>query len=255
MRPLRERKIALELIGQGLTDLETSRRLGIPRSTVKTWRLNSESGGVTRQKQLDAKMCPMCGDDPIDEEAYSYLLGLYLGDGCLTGHSRNSWKLRIFQDASYTDLIQLCRETIDLVRGEGNSRTLARPGCVEIYSSWAHWICLFPQHGPGTKHKRVIELQDWQQKIADSEPEAFVRGLIHSDGCRYLNSIVHKTRSGRKTYRYPTYSFANRSADVFRIMSRALETIGVGYYVTERAIYIARRADVARLDQFIGPKS
>lgn len=152
MRPLRERATALDLIGQGLTDLEASRRLGIPRSTIKTWRLNSESvRGLSRQKQLDAKMCPTCGDVPINEEAYAYLLGLYLGDGCLTGHSRYSWKLRIFQDASYPGLIQLCRETIHHVRGEEKSGTLARPGCIEIYSSWAHWICLFPQHGPGTK--------------------------------------------------------------------------------------------------------
>jgi hypothetical protein len=39
------------------------------------------------------------------------------------------------------------------------------------------------------------------------------------------------------------------------IMRQALEAIGVGYYVTQRAIFIAKRADVARLDQFIGPKS
>lgn len=90
----------------------------------------------------------------------------------------------------------------------------------------------------------MIQLRNWQQKTADSEAESLIRGLIHSDGCRYLNSIVHKTRSGQKTYRYPTYSFANRSADVFKIMRRALEAIDVGYYATERAIFIARRRRV-----------
>jgi len=38
------------------------------------------------------------------------------------------------------------------------------------------WPCLFPQHGPGRKHERKIELAPWQEAIVDREPEQFIRG-------------------------------------------------------------------------------
>jgi hypothetical protein len=30
--------------------------------------------------------------------------------------------------------------------------------CLEVYSFSKHWPCLFPQHGPGRKHERKIQL-------------------------------------------------------------------------------------------------
>ena len=29
-------------------------------------------------------------------------------------------------------------------------------GCTDLATSWKHWPCLFPQHGPGMKHTRLI---------------------------------------------------------------------------------------------------
>jgi hypothetical protein len=49
--------------------------------------------------------------------------------------------------------------------------------------------CLFPQHGPGRKHERRIELTPWQQELVDLDPRPLVRGLLHSDGCRVLNWV------------------------------------------------------------------
>jgi hypothetical protein len=78
-----------------------------------------------------------------------------------------------------------------------------------------------------------------------------VRGLIHSDGCRVINRIRHP----RKTYEYPRYEFSNRSADIRRIFSDACDRLGVQWRVmTPFVISIARRASVAKLDTFIGPK-
>jgi hypothetical protein len=54
-------------------------------------------------------------------------------------------------------------------------------GCVVVNASWKHWPCLFPQHGPGKKHLRTIELVPWQREIAGKEPGRLLRGLIHSD--------------------------------------------------------------------------
>jgi hypothetical protein len=47
-----------------------------------------------------------------------------------------------------------------------------------------HWACLFPQHGPGRKHQRKIELAQWQEVIVRKYPGEFAKGLFHSDGWR-----------------------------------------------------------------------
>jgi hypothetical protein len=65
----------------------------------------------------------------------------------------------------------------------------AKIGCTEVASYSKHWICLFPQHGPGRKHERKIELTAWQQELIDRDPRPLLEGLIHSDGCRVNNWV------------------------------------------------------------------
>jgi hypothetical protein len=62
---------------------------------------------------------------------YAYLLGLYLGDGCLSLHARNVWRLRIFQDARYTGLVEECERAIHDVADRDAGR-FTREGCTEI---------------------------------------------------------------------------------------------------------------------------
>ncbi len=82
-------------------------------------------------------------------------------------------------------------------------------------------------------------------------PEALLRGLIHSDGWRGTNSVVVRG----KRYAYPRYNFSNASADIRRIFCDACDAVGVEWRVMNaRNISVARRASVARLDEFIGPK-
>ena len=84
-----------------------------------------------------------------------------------------------------------------------------------------------------------------------AEPRALVRGLIHSDGSRYV-AVVR--RRGR-TYRYERYSFAHRSDDIKAILCAHLDLLGIRWTrPNEKDIAIARKADVALLDAFIGPK-
>ena len=85
-----------------------------------------------------------------------YLLGLYLGDGMLTRMPGKAvWKLRIFQDARYVGLIAAGEHAMSAVSGRRAAST-PKIGCVDSHSHWKHWICLFPQHGPGPKHLRPI---------------------------------------------------------------------------------------------------
>jgi hypothetical protein len=114
------------------------------------------------------------------------------------------------------------------------------------------WPKLFPQHGPGRKHLRMIVLHEWQRKITRAYPERLIRGLMHSDGCRF---VARQPRRGR-VYAYPRYAFSNRSDDIKSILCDHLDLIGVQWTrPNDQQIQIARRADVARLDEFVGAKS
>jgi hypothetical protein len=97
-----------------------------------------------------------------------------------------------------------------------------------------------------------IALAPWQKELVLRHRELLLRGLIHSDGCRSINTIRHP----KKTYEYPRYQFSNRSVDIKRIFSDACDLLGIEWRVMNRwDISVARRASVARLDEFIGPKA
>jgi hypothetical protein len=194
--------------------------------------------------------CPRCDGATLDEPAYAYLLGLYLGDGCISRDPR-VFRLRIVQDARYPHLINLAKHAIARVRvGNGKVGTVKKVGCVEIYGYWKHWPCLFPQHGPGRKHLRAIVLTPWQMEIVDTYPRQLIRGLIHSDGCRTINRVWN----GR--YAYPRYFFTNNSDDILQIFRDTCNRVGIGNRNSKpNTISVAKRQDVATLDRFIGPKA
>ena len=183
----------------------------------------------------------------MDEPAYVYLLGLYLGDGCLSGHPRDVYRLRISLDAKYPNIVSECARAMAAVSRRRVGRVHAR-GCIVVNAWWKHWLCLFPQHGPRRKHERVIELLPWQREIARSHPGRLLRGLIHSDGCRILNRV-----NGTD---YPRYHFSNMSSDIRQIFCNACEDYGIRWTTCrEELLSVARRRDVARLDMVVGPKT
>ncbi len=209
---------------------------------------------------LEATRWPDCRAQPRDPNScvddrglgrdYVYLLGLYLGDGMLSPYHRGVWRLRIFQDSRYVGLIAACKSAILEVTGRSPGES-PKTGCVEIYSSWKHWLCLFPQHGPGPKHDRPIVLEDWQWLLVERYPQELVKGLIHSDGCRTINRI----RIRGRTYEYPRYFFTNHSDEIRAIFGTACDLIGVESRPNNRfVISVARRRSVEILETFIGPK-
>ena len=197
----------------------------------------------------------MCSETKIVQSAYMYLLGLYLGDGCLSRQSRNSWKLRIVQDARYMGLVALCADAMETVRGPGKARYVDRGTYIEIHSSWEHWLCLFPQHGPGPKHKRAVALNEWQLEQLAHHEKDLISGLIHSDGTHHINRVVRPTRAGMKTYSYERYQFKNRSDDIRGIFTDALDALGVRWTAGgHMTVSVARRDDVRFLSSFVSPK-
>ena len=201
----------LSLVAQGHNDCQISRTTGISRRTILDWR-HGRVPGQSEMRAASPRSCPRCEGGPLDEPAYSCLLGLYLGDGWLSRDPR-AYRLRIVQDARYPHLIRLATSINRVRDGKGKVGTARKVGCIEIYASWQHWPCLFPQHGPGRKHLRPIVLAAWQHRIVRSYPRQLLRGLIHSDGCRAINRV----RNGK--YAYPRYFFttarrtSSRSSD------------------------------------------
>lgn len=159
MRPSHEIERVLRLATGGMADRAISELTGIPRTTVRDW----------RRTRSPAERNRPCAPDPLKlpPEEYAYLLGIYLGDGCLTAYPRGVWKLRIFCDAKYTEIVDAVRHAIVSVRGAGIASVHRKgKGCVEVAMYWKHWPRLLPQHGAGPKWKRRIELVDWQEEIA-----------------------------------------------------------------------------------------
>lgn len=232
----------LSLARQDVSASRIARDTGIPRSTVREW-----VGGRTPRSLLQP--APSAVAAP---EAYSHLLGLYLGDGHVARLPR-TFMLRIFFDARYPGLIG---EAVRSVRAVAPSQRVAvfrqRPTrCVVLRCYWGRWPDWFPQHGPGRKHERAIELADWQRRITQDHPREFIRGLIHSDGARFENSVRH----GERRYRYPRYWFTNHSADIRGLLCEHLDLLGIPWRpVGTWSVSIARREAVAALDEFVGPK-
>jgi hypothetical protein len=130
-----------------------------------------------------------------------------------------------------------------------------RPGCQEVSSYSRHWPCLFPQHGPGKKHLRRIELQPWQQTIVNELPGEFVKGLFHSDGWRGVARVRRPLADGDHWYEYPRYLFVNLSQDILRLCGEALDRLEVQWRFSKpTSISVAKREAVARLDAHVGPR-
>jgi hypothetical protein len=113
-----------------------------------------------------------------------------------------------------------------------------------------------PQHGPGRKHERPIVLADWQELIVEEHPWCFLRGLLHSDGCRTVNRFEVKLPSGRVgRYEYPRWFFSNLSQDILGLFCRTCERLGIRWTRSNhRNISVSYRHSVALLEEHIGPK-
>ena len=127
---------------------------------------------------------------------------------------------------------------------------------VRLVASSPLWKWAFPQHGPGRKHERSIELIRWQRKITHAHARDLLRGLIHSDGCRTVNRFKTKLPSGRVApYAYPRYFFSNLSEDIRGIFCEHCELLGIRWTQSNpRNISVSHRESVALMDEFIGPK-
>jgi hypothetical protein len=195
---------------------------------------------------------------PPDEASYSHLLGLYLGDGHLAKYPR-TYRLVVTCDDAYPALIEACRLSIERTQLPRRVRVEHDPTrrFVRVVADSARWPAAFPQHGRGRKHERKIELADWQRAVVDRFPQEFLRGLLHSDGCRTINRFKTKLPSERiAEYAYPRWFFSNRSADIRGLFCEYCDRLGIRWTQSNpRNISVSHRDSVARLDSFVPAKS
>ncbi len=212
MRPLQDVAVVLELGGNGLHASEIARRTGIPRATVRDWL----AGRIPRKARTQGGTtisCEACGapEHRFADLPPAYVLPARLVPGRRL-HLGASPRRLPAQGESRSSVPGHCRRVRSsdppanpgrrVHRLNRRSSYTGRPEYthVEVSSYSKTWPCLFPQHGPGRKHHRPIELAGWQQEMVAGHPELLLRGLVHSDGCRFINTgrasgAIRATRS------------------------------------------------------------
>lgn len=230
---------------------EASRLLNISRATIRDYYNRFSNGELLETKPVSLLEILLL--DQSKQEAYAYLLGLYLGDGHITKtkslkNGNEVYKFRIFQDAKYVNLIQLCIDKMKKVF-ETEVNVCNKTGCKEIICYKNNMTEIFPQHGPGKKHEREIVLRNWQKDIVRKYPKEFLKGLIHSDGCRYDIK--------QDEYEYVRYEISNLSQDILGYFDWACSLIDVDTrrHSCGKASVLRTKKDVDMFESFIGPKS
>lgn len=165
----------MALVKAGRSDREIEQRTGIPRRTISDWRRGRHQ--ILPRSRKDHGCAQEHDFSALPPEQYSYLLGLYLGDGCITRGNRGVWCMRVTLDSSYPGIIEECCAPLEAVLPGKRARRGPRRGsrCTDV-SMWSkHWPCFFPQHGPGRKHLRPISLEPWQDAIVAAFRRPFVK--------------------------------------------------------------------------------
>lgn len=221
------------LLRDGLTHTQVSKLMNIPRTTVRD---------MIKSKRLSSVSLT----NVVEPRAYSFILGMYLGDGHISKMNR-TWRIRIFQDAKYPNIV---KETEDALRKFhlNNKVTSFATGGTMITSMYSkHLVELFPQHGDGKKHERCLKLCDWQQEIVDTYAWDFLRGLIWSDGC------IHVHKKNKNT----AISLSNTSEEIHQMFIDVCHKLGIhpSHVPNTMTTYISKKNDVSKVLCHIDIKS
>lgn len=194
------------------------------------------------------------------KESYSYILGFYLGDGCLANAKGRSYTIMLANQADFYVMNKELMNSLQIIFPSKKVAFYKRPAsnCCDIKLTAINLGELFP-HGKGTKHTRKIELTDWQWEIVFAYPQKFIKGLIQSDGCRFSPRF-------KECPTYIIYQFSNCSEDIHKILQNVSDRIGLSYtfrsakrrikdnHAQSYMTSFNKKKDVETLDSFIGPK-
>jgi hypothetical protein len=256
MRSVEDIHRVFRLREAGRTPTDIACATGVSLSEVRRWLDTDELDLVgARGRSTDCDGPFGCSRRrELADQPYAYLLGQYLGDGHIVHNHRGVYRLEIACCATYPDIVEECATAIQGVLPSNKVGRRRHPGVMLVGCYSRHLPCLFPQHGSGPNHHRDIRLETWQEKIVlGDHPKLFLRGLLHSDGCRSINTVRGATGA---QYQYPRYQFSNRSHDIRQLFCTACDRLDIGWrQMNAHTISVATRSGVARLDEFVGPKS
>ena len=232
----------------GLNNSQLSKKFNIPRTTIKYWTENKYNNH-NHNENLKIKNI----DDYLigKNKCYSYILGIYLGDGCIS-KAKKSYKIRIALDEKYYNIIEECEKnfkelfpssSVGIYKVKNKNMYF-----VNVYS--CNLLELFPQHGDGLKYKRDIKLEKFQYDIIDDVQ--LIKGLIHSDGCLY--------KANNKGYISFFYNFTNMSKNIIDILCGSLDNININYKINKHKndvylVNIYKQKDFIKLYSLIGTKN
>ena len=172
----------LALVAQGANSCQISRLTGAPAKHDREVAAWSPSAAMRSEDPTPgAAACIRCSGYRLHpfprftEYSYAYLFGLYLGDGCLLRTGRAGvYRFNLSLDAKYPVIRDEAQAALAIVMpsSKASIRRHRHQQLVWVDSASKHWPCLLPQHGPGVKHRRLIELDDWQRAILDQHPVA-----------------------------------------------------------------------------------
>lgn len=198
------------------------------------------------------------------EEAYSYLLGFYLGDGCLQHDIKRKTRSYTFMISNQRSFTRMNQEIVHALQILFPNKTVKfynrkKSDCINIKLTAINLNLLFP-HGRGLKHTRKIELANWQEKMIEKYPKEFIKGIIESDGCRFAPRK-------KQCPSYIIYQFTNCSLDIHLLLQKFAKQIGLNFTFRERKniklkyrtpAYLTCFNDKKSfeiLESFIGPKN
>jgi len=240
MRTMDEYNNALKLRDNGLNNSQISRELNIPRRTIIDW----VSGKI---KIKDRYYKNITSDQIIDtiskEKSYSYILGVYLGDGHITKMAR-TYRIRIFQDTKYPGLIKLHGDELSNLLDKNKICLVknANSNCMVIVAYSCILPIIFPQHGAGRKHNRKIKLEEWQEEIIKRFPIEFISGLLYSDGCIFYSK-------GKLCY-----EFSNMSKNILEIFEWVCDLLNVKHTRTWKSVNIRKKSEVEKIAKLVPTK-
>ncbi|MEV8371956.1 transposase [Kribbella sp. NPDC056861] len=128
----RTRRLARQALAAGESLSSVSRRTGVSRATLRDWR--NKVGA-----EYEVVDCPLCAGRRPLAAPYAYLLGLYLGDGCLSEGKKQVYALRIACDTKYPRLIDEAATAIAVIHPSRPVHRIQAVGYTSLVSYWKHW--------------------------------------------------------------------------------------------------------------------
>lgn len=204
---------------------QIARELGVHYSTISYWVKNNFTSGSRNDVKNFSDILDICKNCAPH---YVYILGCYLGDGCINKLQRTQ-KLRIFSGSAHPSIIDDQIRSLNILFNQNKVNSIKHTSS-NMYTIIVHNNSLdqyFPQHGQGKKHDRNILLTDWQTELVEEHTDCFIKGLIDTDGCLF-NASNRIKKDGSKTD-LPSYQFTNKSMDIINLYTSSLDRLGIHY--------------------------